>query len=69
MHVEKKLRKILVQDKLHVEVDAEKKEMTVDLVFDNDDITKVCLDKDSILLALTSAIASLTGDDKEQHNY
>lgn len=69
MHVEKKLRKILVQDKLHVEVDAEKKEMTVDLVFDNDDITKVCLNKDSILLALTSAIASLTGDDKEQHNY
>lgn len=28
-----------------------------------------CLNKDSILLALTSAIASLTGDDKEQHNY
>ena len=35
-----------------------RKRWTVDLVFDNDDITKVCLNKDSILLALTSAIAS-----------
>ena len=64
MKVEKKLGKILAQDKMRVEVNAEKQEMTVYLVFADDDTTKVCLNKDSIFLALTSAIASLTGFDK-----
>ena len=66
------LGKILAQDKMRVEVNAEKQEMTVYLVFEDDDITKVCLNKDSNFLALTTIIADLTGSDRNsmiiEHN-
>ena len=45
-------------------MNAEKQEMNVYLVFDDGDTTKVCLTAMSNFLALTSTIASLTGDDR-----
>ena len=48
-----------------VEVDTQMKEMTVHVMLEDDNTTKLTLTKHSILLAWTTAIASMTGDGRD----